>query len=463
MKIYNTLTKSKDEFVTNEANKVKMYACGPTVYNYFHIGNARPFVFFDVVRRYLEYKGYEVTYVQNLTDIDDKIINKAIEENTTFKAIAKKYIAAFEEDIEKLGIKKPTHQPKASEVMGDIIKLIKKLVDEGFAYESQGDVYFSVESFKGYGKLSGKNIDDQKAGARVEANTNKKHPADFTLWKKAKPGEPTWGSPWGQGRPGWHTECVVLSQKYLDTESFDIHGGGVDLVFPHHENENAQAEVLSGKKLANYWMHNGFINIEGEKMSKSLNNFFTARDVLKEYNAEAIRFFFLSKHYRSPIDFNRQIMQESDTAVKNFYNALKSVDYLSFKDENINYSDADLAKKEEFVKAMDDDFNSAKALAVMFDLVKIVKSTKEDINERKESAKLLVELGSVLGFFTDIEAVLSNDLGDLSEKLLAILIEVRNNAKAEKNWSVSDLIRDKLLAQGIQLLDTKDGTKWEKK
>lgn len=462
MKIYNTLTKKKEEFKPIEANKVKMYACGPTVYNYFHIGNARPFVFFDVVRNYFEYKGYQVTYAQNITDIDDKIINKAIEDNSSFKQIAKKYIAAFQEDTEKLGIRKPDFQPKASEVIGEIIKLIKDLEDKGFAYEVKGDVYFSVESFKDYGMLSGKKIDDQKAGARVEANTNKRHPADFTLWKKAKPDEPTWNSPWGQGRPGWHSECVVLSQKYLQCQSFDIHGGGVDLVFPHHENENAQAQALSNKPLANYWMHNGFINIEGEKMSKSLNNFFTARDILKEYNAEAIRFFFLSKHYRSPIDFNRSIMQESDTAVKNFYSALKSINFTS-RDEEVNYSDRFEGKKTEFITAMDDDFNTAKALSVMFDLAKTVKSAKESPEDRRQAANLLVELGSVLGFFQDLAAKLSNDLGDLSSKLLSILIDIRNSAKENKNWALSDKIRDELLKEGIQLLDTKDGTKWEKK
>lgn len=462
MKIYNTLNRKKEEFVPNETNKVKMYVCGPTVYNYFHIGNARPFVFFDVVRRYFEFRGMEVTFVQNLTDIDDKIINKAIEEKTTFQQIAKKYISAFNEDTLKLGIKKPDFQPKPSDVMGDIIKLIKELEKKDFAYEVDGDVYFAVDRFEQYGKLSGKKIDDQKAGARVEANTNKRHPADFTLWKKAKPGEPVWGSPWGEGRPGWHSECVILSQKYLQSSNFDIHGGGVDLVFPHHENENAQAEALSGKPLANYWMHNGFINIEGEKMSKSLNNFFTARDILKEYDAEAIRFFFLSKHYRSPIDFNRDIMQESETAVKNFYTALKSVNYTeteAIKD----YSETLSGIKEEFITAMDDDFNTAKALSVMFDLVKIIKSTKEEINARTEASVLLVELGRVLGFFNDLAAKLSNDLGDLSENLLKILIDVREQSKKDKNWVLSDKIRDELLKEGIQLLDTKDGTKWEKK
>lgn len=460
MKIYNTITKKKEEFIPNTPKQVKMYACGPTVYNYFHIGNARPFVFFDVVRRYFEYKGFAVTYVQNITDIDDKIINKAIEDNSSFQEIAKKYITAFKEDTEKLGIREPDFQPKASEVIGDIIKLIKQLESKGFAYEADGDVYFSVESFKNYGKLSGKNIDEQKAGARIEANVSKKHPGDFTLWKKAKPGEPVWGSPWGEGRPGWHSECVILSQKYLKATNFDIHGGGVDLVFPHHENENAQAEALSGKPLANYWMHNGFINIEGEKMSKSLNNFFTARDILKEYDSEAIRFFFLSKHYRSPIDFNREIIQESETAVKNFYTALKSVEFAEGEFSG-TYSEIIKEKEQTFIEAMDDDFNTAKAISVLFDLAKTAKSTKEEMTLRQEAGDLLVKLGQVLGFFTDLSSKLSNDLGSLSEKLLQLLIDVRLEAKQNKNWKLSDLIRDGLQKEGIQLLDTKEGTKWE--
>lgn len=462
MKIYNTLSRKKEEFIPINPKQVKMYACGPTVYDYFHIGNARPFVFFDVVRSYFEFKGYNVTFVQNITDIDDKIINKAIEDKTTFQEISKKYIAAFIEDSDRLGIRKPDFQPKASDVISDIIKLIKQLEFEGFAYEVDGDVYFSVESFKDYGKLSGKKIEEQQAGARIEANTGKRHPGDFTLWKRAKPGEPVWSSPWGEGRPGWHSECVILSQKYLDSTSFDIHGGGVDLVFPHHENENAQAEALSGKPLANYWMHNGFINIEGEKMSKSLNNFFTARDILKEYDSEAIRFFFLSKHYRSPIDFNREIIQESETAVKNFYTALKAIDFV--EDQFTGSYSEDIKKKEaEFIEAMDDDFNTAKAISVLFDLTRIVRSTKEAMTLREEAADLLVKLGQVLGFFKNLEEKLADDLGSLAEKLLELLIAVRTKAKESKNWQLSDMIRDGLQKEGIQLLDTKEGTKWEKK
>ncbi|HQB98749.1 MAG TPA: cysteine--tRNA ligase, partial [Candidatus Cloacimonadota bacterium] len=288
MKLYNTKSRSKEEFIPLNEGKLKLYACGPTVYNYFHIGNARAFIFFDVVRRYFEYLGYEVTYVQNITDIDDKIIEQAIAEEQPFHKIAAKYANAFLEDCHALGIKKPHHQPKATDTMPQIIELIKTLVDKGNAYEVEGDVYFDTASLPEYGSLSGKQIEDQITGARVAENLSKKHPADFTLWKKSKPGEPWWESPWGNGRPGWHTECVVMSQHYLG-DSFDIHGGGIDLVFPHHENENAQAIALTGKPLARYWMHNGFLNIDGEKMSKSLKNFFTARDILQEYDADAIR------------------------------------------------------------------------------------------------------------------------------------------------------------------------------
>ncbi|MFA7543599.1 MAG: cysteine--tRNA ligase, partial [Candidatus Cloacimonadaceae bacterium] len=293
MKIYNTKTRSKEDFIPLEAGKLKLYACGPTVYNYFHIGNARAFIFFDVVRRYFEYLGYEVSYVQNITDIDDKIIEQAIAENKNFSNIASYYADAFLEDSRRLGIQPPTVQPRATEVMQEIIALIKELEDKGFAYEVNGNVYFDTGVLDTYGSLSGNKIEEQLAGARVVENTETKHPADFTLWKASKPGEPVWQSPWGEGRPGWHTECVVMSQQHLG-RSFDIHGGGIDLVFPHHENENAQAMALSGEPLARYWMHNGFLNVDGDKMSKSLKNFFTARDILKEYPAEAIRFFFLS-------------------------------------------------------------------------------------------------------------------------------------------------------------------------
>jgi len=328
MLIYNTATHKKETFVPIEEGKVKLYACGPTVYDFFHIGNARAFLFFDVMRRYFEYKGYDVTYVQNITDIEDKIIARSIEEGIPYDQFASKYADAFLQDSKALGIKPPHHQPRATEFMAEIIALIEELIKRGYAYEVEGDVYFDTAKLPEYGSLSGKRIEDQKVGARVAENVLKRNPTDFTLWKRSKPNEPIWQSPWGEGRPGWHSECVVMSQHYLG-ETFDIHGGGVDLVFPHHENELAQARAISGKPLANYWVHNGFLNIEGEKMSKSLDNFFTARDILKQHSAEAIRFFFLSKHYRSPIDFNREIIEESERAVGNFRQSLKDIDFLA--------------------------------------------------------------------------------------------------------------------------------------
>ncbi len=455
MKIYNTMSRKKEKFVPIEPGKIKMYVCGPTVYNYFHIGNARTFMFFDVVRRYFEYRNFEVIFVKNITDIDDKLIEQSITEKIPVSEIAKKYIDAYYEDIRALEIEKPTYQSKATEYLDEMIALIKELEEKGFAYEKNGDVYFSVEKNKNYGKLSGRKLEDLKAGARVEENPNKKNPADFTLWKKAKPGEPKWKSPWGDGRPGWHTECVVMSRKFLG-ETFDIHGGAIDLIFPHHENEIAQAEAASNKPLANYWMHGGFLNISGEKMSKSLDNFFLTRDVLKKYNAEAIRFFFLSKHYRSPIDFNEDILKESNQAVKNLYSALKENDYLSFIDEKPDYSENQNELKDQFITAMDDDFNTAKAIAVLFEIAKSARSSK-DIN----SAHLLVELGRVLGFFSNLEEKLKTNLDDISEELILLLIRYRSQFKKDKNWEMADKIRDDLKKMGIELKDTPDGTKWK--
>lgn len=431
-----------------------MYVCGPTVYNYFHIGNARTFLFFDVVRRYFEYRNFEVTFVKNITDIDDKLIEQSIAEKVPVSEIAKKYIDAYYEDISALEIRKPTYQSKATEYLKEMIALIKELEEKGFAYEKNGDVYFSVEKSKDYGKLSGRKLEDLKAGARVEENPNKKNPADFTLWKKAKPGEPKWKSPWGNGRPGWHTECVVMSRKFLG-ETFDIHGGAVDLIFPHHENEIAQAEAVSNKPLANYWMHGGFLNISGEKMSKSLDNFFLTRDVLKKYNAEAIRFFFLSKHYRSPIDFNENIIKESSQAVKNLYNSLKEIDYLSFIDEKPDYSENQNELKDQFIAAMDDDFNTAKAIAVLFEIAKNTRSSK-DIN----FTHLLVELGRVLGFFSNLKEKLKTNLDDISEELILLLIRYRSQFKKDKNWEMADKIRNDLKEMGITLKDTPTGTNW---
>ncbi len=455
MKIYNTLTNKKEEFVPVEAGKVKMYVCGPTVYNYFHIGNARPLIFFDVVKKYFEYIGNEVTLVRNITDLDDKLINRSLEENIPVSVVAEKYTKAFFDDCKALDITPADHHPKATEYINDMINLIKELEEKKFAYEVNGDVYFSVSNSKDYGKLSGKKLEDLQAGARVEANKQKKHPADFTLWKKAKQGEPKWTSPWGEGRPGWHTECVVMSRKLLGG-TFDIHGGGIDLVFPHHENEIAQAKASNNQKLANYWMHNGYLNIEGEKMSKSLDNFFTARDILKKYDAEAIRFFFLSKHYRSPIDFNENIIIESSQAVKNFYNTLKSADYLNIKDKEFEYSEVHQQYKNSFISAMNDDFNTAKAISVLFDITKAYNKTKDST-----FIHLLIELGTVLGFFTNMEEKLSNNLSDISGELVELLISYRLRFKKEKNWGMADAIRDDLKKMGIALKDTPEGTDWK--
>lgn len=459
MLLYNTAKRAKEEFVPLTPGRVKMYACGPTVYNYFHIGNARAFLTFDVLRRYFEFRGYKVDYVQNITDIEDKIIAQALEEEVPFKEVADKYAKAFLEDSAALGIRKPTHQPRATEVLPEITAAIAALVKSGHAYEVNGDVYFDTASLPEYGQLSGKKTEEQLPGARVLENHQKRNPADFTLWKAGKPGEPVWNSPWGEGRPGWHTECVVMGQKYLG-ETFDIHGGGTDLVFPHHENELAQALALTGKPLARYWMHNGFLNIDGDKMSKSLNNFFTARDILAQHSAEAIRFFFLSKHYRSPIDFNRGIIKESERAVNNFYAALRAVDYKNIICSRDGSFDA---SEQAFTEAMDDDMNTAKALAVLFDLARHCKNGQLPRAQREQAALMLVRLGEVLGFFSDLCGKLSKDLPDLSRQLVELLLSYRREARENKDWKLSDRIRDDLSSLGVELRDTPGGCTWKLK
>jgi cysteinyl-tRNA synthetase len=408
----------------------------------------------------LEYKGLDVTYVQNITDIEDKIITQAIEENIPFSEVAEKYTNAFLEDVKRLGTKAPHHQPKATQYITHMIDLIAEQVDKGFAYASGGDVYFAVTKLPEYGRLSGKKLEDQKTGARVEENENKQHPADFTLWKAAKAGEPSWESPWGLGRPGWHTECVVMSRDLLGV-TFDIHGGGTDLMFPHHENELAQALATTGKPLANYWMHNGFLNIEGEKMSKSLKNFFTAREILDVYDAEAIRFFFLSKHYRSPIDFNRELIEESKTAVNNFYSALADIDWKNVDSSKIIVPALEQNYRLDFEKAMDDDFNTARALAILFELASRIRSTTYDIDERLVSAKLLVELGEVLGFFQNLLVKLNKDIDPDKLRQIETLVSQRNLARHNKDWAASDRLRDELIALGLEVKDTKDGTVWK--
>ena len=454
MQIYNTLSKKKEDFIPQNKKVVKMYVCGPTVYNYFHIGNARAFLFFDVVRSYLKFLGYEVVYIQNITDIDDIIIAKAQKDNIDYIKITEKYIQAFFEDIKALNINPADVNPKATDFVSEMIDFISELIEKGYAYEVNGDVYFSVNKFKDYGKLSGKNLEDLQAGARVEAIAQKENPFDFTLWKKAKEDEPFWDSPWGIGRPGWHTECVVMSKKYLGS-SFDIHGGGIDLIFPHHENEIAQAEALDGKPLSRYWMHNGFLNIDGDKMSKSLDNFFTARDILKTYDADTVRFFFLSKHYRSPIDYNKDILEESKSALNRFMEVFKKLPV--YKEPCFKYIKPDVIEyRYQFLEAMNDDFNTAKALAVLFDLTKLA-FVKDDDILNNEAANLLFELGSTLGFFSNIESLLSVKIDDKAEKLVLLLINIRDQAKKEKNYALADKIRNELKEIGIELRDKSNG------
>ena len=461
MRIYNTMTRKKEEFIPVEAGKVKMYDCGPTVYNYFHIGNARNLLVFDVIRRYFQFKGFEVTYVQNITDIDDKIIAQAIAEGISTGDVTAKYITAFMEDLDKLDILKPDFQPKATQYIGKMIAFIRSLEEKGMAYESEGDVYFAVEKFKDYGKLSGRKLQDLRVGARIEENAQKRSPFDFTLWKKAKPGEPKWQSPWGEGRPGWHTECVVMSRDLLG-DTFDIHGGGNDLVFPHHENEIAQGETEAGHPYVNYWLHNGFLNIEGEKMSKSAGNFFLARDILQKYSAEAIRYFFLSKHYRSPIDFNEEIVKQSQAAINNLYNTLKDIDYLNLEDQP-QYTALQEELKAQFIEVMDDDFNTARALAIIFEAAKESKNSDLCLSDRTAYARLMVELGEVLGFFRNLKEKLtkSDNYSAKTAGLIEMLIKYRQEFKKAKNWEWADRIRKDLTELNIKLKDTPNGTEWE--
>ncbi|MCD4828754.1 MAG: cysteine--tRNA ligase [Candidatus Cloacimonetes bacterium] len=459
MKIYNTATGRKETFEPLVAGRVSMYACGPTVYNYFHIGNARTFLFFDVVRRWFQYIGFDVRYVQNITDIDDKIIAQATLDVVPAAQVAEKYATAFIEDTNALGIEQPDYQPRATQYIPQMIALIDELVKKGHAYELDGDVYFAVESLPGYGSLARKNLDDLKVGARVAANTRKRHPSDFVLWKAAKPGEPKWDSPWGEGRPGWHTECVVMSQDLLG-DTFDIHAGAIDLIFPHHENELAQARARTGKPLANVWMHGGFLNMRGDKMSKSEGNFFTARDVLQKYDAETVRLFFLSKHYRSPIEYSPELLDEARTAMANFYDALQFVGWKPGNDAQASWSDEAKARRDEFIAAMDNDFNTARAVSVLFELARAIKNEKDyAIELRREFARLLVDLGGALGFFTDAASRLEVG-GALTGKLLDLLVGYRIEFRSRKMYDMADRVRDDLAALGVELKDTRDGTVW---
>ena len=458
MKLFNSLTAKKEEFVPITPGEVKMYSCGPTVYNYFHIGNARPFIIFDTLRRYLEYSGYKVKFVQNFTDIDDKMINKANELGITVRELADKYIAEYFKDAEGLGIHRATVHPRATENIDAIIEIISKLVESGYAYNVDGDVYYSTKKFSEYGKLSHQPLEELESGARIDVSEDKRDPMDFALWKKQKPGEPAWESPWGMGRPGWHIECSAMANKYLD-KSIDIHSGGQDLIFPHHENEIAQSEAANGCTFANYWVHNGYINVDNKKMSKSLGNFFTVRDVAKEFDYEVIRFFMLSAHYRSPINFSKDLMESAKSSLGRIYTCIENLEFLSqnAQDAGLKEAEAESVKtlggyKDKFIAAMDDDLNTADAISAIFEIVSYANK-----NIDSDSSKELIEkyIGTIkeLG---DILGLLQKSQSDVPAEIQSILDE-RAAARAEKNWGKSDELRDKLKELGYIVKDTKQG------
>lgn len=464
MKIFNTMTAKKEEFVPMDKNEVKIYACGPTVYNYIHIGNARPLCVFDVLRRYLEYRGYNVKFVQNFTDIDDKIIKRANEEGTTYDVISKKYIEEFWTDANGLNFKKATVHPKATENIDEIIKLISTLVEKGYAYQAENDVYFRTLKFKEYGKLSHQPIEDLESGARIAIGEIKEDPLDFALWKGAKPGEPYWDSPWGKGRPGWHIECSAMNRKYLGN-TIDIHCGGKDLVFPHHENEIAQSECANGCTFANYWMHNGYINVDNVKMSKSLGNFKTVREIANVYGYEVIRYFLISSHYRSPINYSLDIIEQCKSALERLYTCRDSLDFaIKNAAGETKENDAELIaeldkRREQFIAAMDDDLNTADGLAAIFELTKDIntKILDRDVSKAvcEHAAKLYDELCDVLG-------ILYNRKENTLDGDIEALVEKRQEARKNKDWATADKIRDELKAKGIILKDTPQGVTWTK-
>jgi len=488
LRIYNTLSSAKEEFIPLQPGKVSMYVCGVTVYDNCHIGHARANVAFDVVYRYLCHSGYEVTYVRNYTDIDDKIINRARQEGVEFNVVSERYIQAFDEDMARLRLAIPTHQPKATEYVDEIIALADRLVSQGSAYAVDGDVYFSVEKFAPYLKLSGRNLEEMQAGARVDVDERKRHPMDFALWKGAKPGEPFWTSPWGNGRPGWHIECSAMSMKLLG-DTFDIHGGGKDLVFPHHENEIAQSEAASGKPFVHYWMHNGFVNINSEKMSKSLGNFFTIREILENYDSEVLRFFLLSAHYRSPIDFSDQNLADAEAGLARIYSALAAMDEVAgdhaaaaaYSPEGLSEAALELQEKlaklhDRFCEAMDDDFNTALAIANIFDLVRTLNRVLAD--KLAANAALLtlfsrvrVEIARIAGVLGVIDSVPADYLARLKARKssdqnidvaeIERMVAERTAARKLKDFRRSDELREQLLAKGVELLDGPSGTEWK--
>lgn len=464
MKLYNTLTRKKEEFVPIEEGKVKMYVCGPTVYNYIHIGNARPFIIFDTLRRYLEYRGFDVTYVQNFTDVDDKIIKRGHEENITPEEVASKYINEYFVDADALGIKRANVHPQVTDNIQEIIDFVKELVEKGYAYESNGDVYFDTKKFEGYGKLSKQNQDDLEAGARIEVNGQKRHPMDFVLWKAKKEGEPGWESPWGEGRPGWHIECSVMSNRYLG-ETIDIHAGGQDLAFPHHENEIAQSEARSGKTFSNYWVHNGYININNEKMSKSLGNFFTVREIAEKYDLEIVRFFMLSAHYRNPVNFSDEMLAQAKAGLERLYNAKEKLEFTiqNLKDSTITEQETELTKelgsyREKFINAMEDDLNTADAVSSIFELSKFINSNVNE-NSSLEFAKACLDEFNEL---TSVLNIVNKKNDDILDEEIENLIQQRVDAKKNKDYKLADDIRKELLEKGIILEDTRQGTKWKR-
>ncbi len=460
MKVYNSMSRTKEELIPLTPGKVGIYACGPTVYDYFHIGNARMFIVFDLLRRYLAYRGYEVTYVQNFTDVDDKMIARAQAEGVTVADLAHRFIDAYFEDAKALGVEPATVHPRATEHIGKIIELISELEKKGIAYPMDGDMYYDTTAFPEYGRLSGQNLEDLDAGARVDVDDEKRHPADFALWKAEKPGEPAWDSPWGRGRPGWHIECSAMSMTYLG-ETFDIHCGGQDLMFPHHENEIAQSEGATGHPFVRYWMHNGFLNIDNRKMSKSLGNFFTVRDILKEYEPEDIRMFMLSAHYRSPVNFSREMMAQAHASLTRLYTARDRLDFLlthatdnAPTEEETKLIECAETAVSRFCEAMDDDLNTAGALGVMFDLVYDVNTVLGESPNRKavEAARAtLVHMAGVLGLLTRQADGLPNDI--------QALVDERAQARAARDWKKSDALRDELIAKGYNVEDTKLGQK----
>ena len=478
MKLYNTMTNKIEEFKTIEENKVKMYVCGPTVYNYIHLGNARPIVVFDTLARYFKYKGMEVNYVQNFTDVDDKIINKSIEEGISASEVSEKYIKCFFEDINRLNILESVKRPKVTENMEEIIEIIQKLIDNGFAYEKDGDVYFEVKKYKDYGKLSNQKIEELELGARIDVSEIKKNPMDFALWKKKKKeGEPFWESPWGQGRPGWHIECSAMAKKYLG-DTFDIHGGGQDLVFPHHENEIAQSKCAYHGNFANYWLHNGFIQINGDKMSKSLGNFFLLREILEKFSGNVVRLFILSTHYRKPINFSFENTADTKKALQNIVKSMNKFEDIVEKYKNEKTADIknlDFSQKidefdKKFEEAMDEDMNTPQALATIFDQIretnKFISVNKDELSTiyaeiEKSYESLKRKIGNVFGIEIEMENSAKEEDGEnmeLTKKLIELLIKLRSEARSEKNFKLSDEIRDELKVLGVEIKDNKDGS-----